>query len=106
MSKVAVMGDYDSIYGFAALGLETFPETQPEKAAEKLKNLADAGYMVIYITENLASKISEEIAEYKTRILPSIILIPGVVGNTGEGIINVKKSVEQAVGSDILFSDK
>ena len=25
MYKVAVVGDYDSIYGFAALGLETFP---------------------------------------------------------------------------------
>ena len=25
MSKVAVIGDYDSIYGFAAIGLATFP---------------------------------------------------------------------------------
>ena len=38
-------------------------------------------------------------------LLPSIILIPGISGNTGAGIENVKKSVEQAVGSDILFSN-
>mgnify|MGYP002798505339 CR=1 FL=1 len=37
-------------------------------------------------------------------LLPAIILIPGVSGNTSAGINGVKKSVEQAVGSDILFS--
>lgn len=37
---------------------------------------------------------------------PAIILIPGVSGNTGKGIESVKKSVEQAVGSDILFSNQ
>lgn len=36
MAKIAVMGDYDSIYGFAALGLETYPvdsQEQGQKAA-------------------------------------------------------------------------
>ena len=36
---------------------------------------------------------------------PAVIAIPGVKGNTGIGISGVKKSVEQAVGSDILFSN-
>ena len=35
MYKIAVMGDYDSIYGFAALGLETFPVNSQDEA-EKL----------------------------------------------------------------------
>ena len=34
MYKVAVLGDRDSIYGFAALGLDTFPVTDPEEAAK------------------------------------------------------------------------
>lgn len=34
---------------------------------------------------------------------PAIIPIPGVDGNFGIGIANVKKSVERAVGADILF---
>ena len=29
MYKIAVMGDRDSIYGFAALGLDTYPVTDP-----------------------------------------------------------------------------
>ena len=33
-----------------------------------------------------------------------VIPIPGVHGNTGYGIDMVKRSVEQAVGSDIIFN--
>ena len=36
MYKIAVLGDYDSIYGFATLGLDTFPVTTHEEAAEEL----------------------------------------------------------------------
>ncbi|MCI8599736.1 MAG: V-type ATP synthase subunit F [Lachnospiraceae bacterium] len=106
MYKIAVLGDYDSIYGFAALGLDTFPVTDPAEAAKELHRLAGGEYAVIYITEGLAAQIGHEIGKYKEQVLPSIILIPGVSGNTGMGIEGVKKSVEQAVGSDILFSEK
>ena len=34
MYKVAVMGDYDSIYGFAALGLDIYPADDPEESAK------------------------------------------------------------------------
>ncbi len=104
MYKIAVMGDYDSIYGFSTLGLDTFSVKGPEEAAEKLHQLANGEYGVIYITEACAAGIEHEIARYQSQLLPSIILIPGVFGNTGKGVENVKKSVEQAVGSDILFS--
>lgn len=105
MYKIAVMGDYDSIYGFAALGLDIFPEEAPEDAAKRLRQLAETGYGVIYITEALAAKIPNEIARYEGSLLPVITEIPGASGNTGNGIAHVKKTVEQAVGSDILFGE-
>ena len=105
MYKIAVLGDYDSIYGFAALGLDTFPVTDPAEAVKKLHQLSLSEYAVIYVTEGLAANIEHEIAKYKEQMLPAVILIPGVSGNTGKGIEGVKKSVEQAVGSDILFSN-
>ncbi len=104
MYKIAVIGDYDSIYGFAALGLETFPVTAREEAQETLHDLANNNYGVIYITEAWAEQLKNDIAKYQDRIVPAIIQIPGVSGNTGAGIEGVKKSVEMAVGSDILFS--
>ena len=103
MYKIAVLGDRDSIYGFAALGLEIFPVQVKEAGARTLRQLADQGYGVIYITEELAAGLEEEMARYRESLLPAVIPIPGVRGNTGMGIAMVKRSVEQAVGSDIIF---
>ena len=104
MYKIAVIGEYDSIYGFAALGLDTFPVSDPDEAKQKLHKLAEGAYAVIYITEALAAVLEHEVEKYREEILPAIIQIPGVSG-TGAGVAGVKKSVEQAVGSDILFGD-
>ncbi|CRZ34196.1 V/A-type H+-transporting ATPase subunit F [Herbinix hemicellulosilytica] len=105
MYKVAVMGDRDSIYGFAAIGLDTYPVSKTDEAAKLLKELADSQYAVIFITESLQSVLESEINKYNSERLPAIIPIPGVSGNTGMGLRNVKKSVERAVGSDIIFNN-
>ena len=103
MYKIAVVGDRDSIYGFATLGLDTFPVRSSEEGARKLDELAHTDYAIIYITEALQGKIGDTIEKYREQRLPAIIPIPGVSGNTGQGIRNVKHLVEQAVGSDIIF---
>lgn len=102
MYKIAAMGDKDSIYGFASLGISIFPVTDPSEGAHTLRKLADNGYGVIYITEQLAEGMLEEIERYASRPLPAIVPVPGVRGNTGLGLDSVSKFVEKAVGSDIL----
>ena len=47
--------------------------------------------------------MDEEIAEYKGLRLPAIIPVPGRNGSLGIGMQDVRKSVERAVGADILF---
>ena len=103
MYKIAVMGDWDSIYGFAALGMEPFDISDPLEGEKKLRELARDQYAIIYITEALAAQIEPEIERYAEAGLPAVILIPGASGSTGRGMMAVKKSVEQAVGSDIIF---
>ena len=103
MYKIAVLGDYDSIYGFAALGLDIFTVESPEEAKKTLIQLAEEKTGIIYVTEAWAAVLKHEIDRYKDAVIPTVIQIPGVSGNTGQGIEGVKKSVEQAVGSDILF---
>lgn len=106
MYKIGVMGDRDSIYGFAAVGLTPFFTDGDENPGSILKSLVESNeYAVIYITEKVAKDIEKEISFYSKRELPSIILIPGINGNTGNGIKSVKESVEKAVGSDIIFGD-
>jgi V/A-type H+-transporting ATPase subunit F len=106
MYKIAVLGPYDSIYGFATLGLDIFAVSDAAEGEEKLRKLASGDYAVVYITEGLAEQMSHEIEKYQTQLTPAIILIPGISGNTGKGIENVKATVEQAVGSDILFGNE
>lgn len=104
MYKIAVLGDQDSVYGFAALGLETFPVVDREDAVKTLREIVRQSYAVIYVTEKIQEELSDEIDNYRSEPLPAIIPIPGVSGNTGKGMLNVKKSVERAVGSDIIFN--
>lgn len=105
MYKVAVIGDKDSIYGFELLGLDVFPTDNVEDKEKLMKKLCNGNYGIIYITEALAEELSELIEKYDDTTVPAVIPIPGVKGNTGMGMKSVKKSVEKAVGSDIIFNN-
>ena len=102
MFKIAAMGDKDSIYGFSSIGLELFPVTDPREAARELRRMSEDDYAVVFMTEALASALGAELDRYRERPVPAVILIPDVSGNTGEGLRSISRSVEQAVGSDIL----
>ena len=66
MYRAAVIGDRDSIYGFAALGLEVFPVTDSEMGSKTLRRLAEGEYAVIYITEALAAELEHELEDRKS----------------------------------------
>lgn len=104
MYKIGVIGDYDSICGFGALGMDIFPVNTPEDGAKTLKNLAENRYGIIYITEEYIEKMPELFSKYQEMQIPAVIPIPSCKGTTGFGIGNVKRYVEQAVGSDIIFN--
>ena len=104
MYKIAIMGDRDSVLGFKAVGFDVFPVNDSLMAENTLKDLCGQNYAVIYVTEDTAEDIYDTIQKYKGEKLPAIILIPSRNGPLGIGMRNVKKSVEQAVGSDILFN--
>ena len=100
--QIAVLGDKDSVMGFKALGLTVFPVDNAEQARHTLHRLAKEEYAVVYLTEQLAAQMEADIARYKDELTPAIILIPGKEGSLGLGMANIKKSVERAVGADIL----
>lgn len=102
MYKIAVMGDGNAILGFSAIGIDAVPISDAEQAQKELKRLASQQYAVIYITEDVAVKIRDDIKKYDRSLTPAIILIPGAKGSLGIGISNISDSVERAVGADIL----
>jgi len=102
MYKIAAVGDKDSVLGFASLGLDVFSPLETKEASKLIRRLAEEGYAVIFLTEALANELGDELEKYNSSPLPSITLIPGARGNTGEGMKAISRFVEQAVGSDIL----
>ena len=100
--RIAVIGDWQSVMGFRALGLDTYPVTGPEEARERIRELARTDCAVIYLTETLAKDLEDVIAHYKDELQPAMILIPGREGSLGIGKASIQRAIERAVGADIL----
>lgn len=104
MLKIAVIGGRDTVIGFRALGLETYPAADAAEAGHILRRLTreNEDYAIIYIEENLAAELAHEIDKFKDRPTPAVILIPGREGSMGLGQSALKAAVECAVGTNIL----
>ena len=104
MLKIAVIGGRDTVMGFKALGLETFPASDSASALKALRKLTKDSndYAIIYIEETLAVNIQGEIDKFKDSPTPAIILIPGREGSIGIGQSALKAAGERAVGTDKL----
>ena len=104
MSKIAVVGDRQSVLVYKAFGMESVPAENPAEAIEAIRSLAEDDYAVIFLTEQLAEQIPGELAKYSDKIRPAIIMIPGSKGSLGIGMASVSAAVEQAIGADIFAS--
>ena len=62
MYQIAVLGDAQSVQGFAALGLQVCPAENAEQARPILHRLAKDNTAIIYITEQLAAGLSAELS--------------------------------------------
>ena len=100
--QIAVIGDWESVMGFRALGLDTYPVTSVDEARERVRELAKTDCAVIYLTETLAKDMGDTLARYKDELRPAIILIPGREGSLGIGKRDIQRAIERAVGADIL----
>ena len=102
MYKLGVIGDKDSVLAFKAIGIDVFTAIDKEDAEKLVKKLADENYGVIFITESFAQLIQETIDKYRESMTPAIILIPSNKGSLGIGLADINRSVEKAVGANIL----
>lgn len=102
---IGIIGDKDSIMGFIAGGFEGIICENREDALGALKKLAKNS-AIIFVTENIAKLIQEEILSYSESLTPAIILIPGSGGSLGIGLEMLNRSVEKAIGNNILNKDE
>ena len=81
--RAAVIGDSQTVMGFKAVGLTTVAVSEEKEAARQLHKLAEAGYAVIYITEQLAALIPQDIGRYNDE--PTVAVIhPFPEGEPGD----------------------
>lgn len=103
MYRIGVIGDFDSICGFYALGLDVFPVKSVGDAEDQLKKLCAEEYGIVYITEPLMQEMKETCDKLSEAMLPAVIPIPTGAGATGFAQTRMRNYVKQAVGSDIIF---
>ena len=106
MYKIAVIGGPDTVIGFKALGLDTFPVREATEARRVFKDITRPDqpdeYAIIYLEENLAEPLKADIDRFKDSPSPAVILIPGKDGSLGLGQSALQAAVERAVGANIL----
>ena len=102
-SKIAVIGDKDSVLAFKAVGVEVFDATTAEQAQSLIKKLSQ-GYAVVFIAEGLAEQIPETLAKAKLQTYPAGVPIPTTATPSGFGLSGIKSDVEKAIGVDIIFN--
>ena len=104
-SKIAVIGDIDSVLAFKAVGVEVFDATTGEQASNIIKKLSQTSqYAVLFIAEGLAEQIPETLAKAKLQTYPAVVPIPTTAEPSGFGLLGIKNDVEKAIGVDILFN--
>ena len=103
MYKIALIGDRDTIIGFKLLGVSLFPTTKKDEAVEILDKLIKEEYAVIFVTEDIAGQIFEEIERLQKTSFASITIIPNKLEKKCLGLRILRRNIEKAIGTDILF---
>lgn len=112
--RIAIVGEKETVAGFALLGADIVQAHTPQEAVEALLRLKKTmqtdetgrernAYGIVFITEDLASGISADDEKKLARgALPAIVTLPSHRGSSGYGMARLKRIVERAIGSDIL----
>jgi len=103
MYKIALIGDRKTIIGFKLLGVSLFPITKKEEAVEILNKLVKEEYAAIFVTEEIGCQIIEKIEILQRTSFASVTTIPSKSEKKYLGLKILRKNIEKAIGTDILF---
>lgn len=103
MSNIAIIGEKEIIIGFNLLGIKLFYANTPEEAIRALKECEQNHFSIVFITNEIAMTIISEIEQYQAISSMAISILPNRSEDTKISMEILKKNVEKAVGTDILF---
>lgn len=106
MSNIALIGEREVIIGFNLVGLNILPVCGNEEASKALKECIQQQYAIVFITNEVAKKMIMEIEEYQKKSKTAICILPSLLGKSNICMNVLRKNVEKAVGTDILFRNE
>ena len=101
-AKIGAIGENDVMLIFKAVGVDVYPVANVEEAAGYLRKLASEDYGIIFMTETIASELDPIIKKYSDKIIPSILIVPGIGKRNNYAIQRLRQAIIKAVGADIL----
>ncbi len=102
MNPIAFLGDKESITGFKAFGVSTYIVDDPEKVKPVFDEVIKNQHKLVFITEDLADYLDDEINKYFTQAYPIISIFPGLKESSASGEEKILRIIELTVGSNIL----
>lgn len=104
MSNIAIIGEREIVIGFSLIGFQIFPVTDSAEAKGALEKCTTNGScQIIFITDSVAKLVIDEIEKYQKISPISICILPDRMQDSKLSIEMLRKNVEKAVGTDILF---
>jgi V/A-type H+-transporting ATPase subunit F len=101
-TKIAALGEKDIMLIFRAVGADVFPVNTIMEAEDKLKKIIKEEYGIIFMTETIAIKLDSIIKQYSFKLLPSIVIIPGLGERNNYAIDILRQAIIKAVGADVM----
>lgn len=100
-TKIAVIGERESIIPLKALGVEIFPIEKIEEAKKVILDLEIKGYGIVFVTEDLASCLEEVFEEFREKPFPLLVPIPTSHGSTGFAEEEMGRWMRRSLGWEI-----
>jgi V/A-type H+-transporting ATPase subunit F len=100
--KIGFLGSKDTVMGFTPLGISTYIVSDRTTALSALNECLTNGFALLFVTEEIAEMLADELRAVRFRPTPAILVVPSTLGSTGLGLRRLKTLVEKAVGADIL----
>ena len=102
MSRIAFIGDRDSVWGFKAFGIAVFPVAGADEAVAAFSAAVEGAHAIIFVTEDVYEACAEQVAQYRDLALPTVTVLPSVRGSRGLAATEIHEAVSAAIGADIL----
>ena len=103
--KAAAVGSHSSVVLFSAAGIRTVSAESVKEAEKAVNRLVKEGYGIIFLTENYAKALENELKRYRASAYPVILPVPEKSGPGGYGMQKINSNMEKAIGTNIFDKD-